>query len=161
MKRLLTSLAAVIALAVAFTGCAKKSSESDHAHAADDHHHSHNHQAPHGGTLVPLGDHQFNLEFVHDATAGKLTAYLLDAHAANFIRSPLAAIDLVVDRNGTPTPLALVAVANTATGETVGNTAEFSAEADWLKNAGPLQLTIPVLMFRNATFTNVTARLEK
>lgn len=152
-------LVSLSALALSLAACGKKSSEP--AQTGDAHTHAHLHQAPHGGTLVPLGEHQFNLEFVHDATAGKLTAYLLDAHAENFIRSPLAAIDLMVERKGTPTPLSLVAVANTATGETVGNTAQFTAEAEWLKDAGPLQLTIPVLMFRNATFTNITARLER
>ncbi len=152
-------LLSLSALALFLSACGKKS--SDHAPAPDAHTHAHVHRAPHGGTLVPLGDHQFNLEFVHDAATGKLTAYLLDAHAENFIRSPLAAIDLVIDRAGTPTPLSLVAVANAATGETVGNTAEFAAEAEWLKTAGPLQLTIPVLMFRNATFTNIAARLER
>lgn len=154
-------LVSLCALTLVLTGCAKKSSDDARSADAHDHDHAHAHQAPHGGTLVPLGVHQFNLEFVHDAAAGKLTAYLLDAHAENFIRSPLRAIDIVVDRAGTPTPLSLVAVANAATGETAGNTAEFSAEAEWLKNHGPLQLTIPVIMFRNAAFTNITARLEK
>jgi hypothetical protein len=110
---------------------------------------------------VPLGEHLYNLEFVHDGANGKLTAYLLDAHAENFIRGPLAAINLTVDVNGTPKPITLFAVANPATGEIVGDTSEYSAQADWLKaTAAPLKIVIPVLIIRDATFRNIPATIK-
>lgn len=155
-------LALTLAAATFLSGCAKQSTDNDrNGSSAAAAAHDHNFPAPHGGTLVELGNHLYLLELVHDPAAGKLTAYLLDAHAENFIRSPLAAIDLLVSRDGAPAPLSLVAVANSATGETVGNSAEFAAEAEWLKTAAPLNITIPILMFRGATFTDITARLEK
>lgn len=161
--RLPSALLLFLTAAVLFsTACSKR--HADHAHATDSASssaapHTHAHHAPHGGTLLPLGDHLYNLEFVHDPAAGTLTAWVLDAHAENFLRSPLAAINVVIDRNGTPTPLTLAAVANTATGETVGDTSEFSAQADWLKSAAPLRLTIPILIFRDATFRDLSTVL--
>jgi hypothetical protein len=155
--RFLTVALAALAF---FSACAKKSGPDQAANGSAAAH-DHNFPAPHGGTLVELGNHLYLLELVHDRDAGKLTGYILDAHAENFIRSPLAAIDLVVNHDGATTPLSLIAVANSATGETVGNSAEFAAEADWLKTTAPLNITIPILMFRGATFTDITARLEK
>lgn len=141
--------------------CSKNSRDRDQAAstpAADPH--DHNFPAPHGGTLVELGNHLYLLEFVHDPAAGKLTAYLLDAHAENFIRTPLAAIDLTVALNGAPEPFTLNAVENPATGETIGNSAEFAVEAESLKTPGPLNVTIPILMIRDRTFTNVSTTVN-
>jgi len=50
---------------------------------AHDHHHHHgeDHKAPHGGTLVALGDHQYHAEIVWDETAKTITVYVLDGEA--------------------------------------------------------------------------------
>src|SRR5580693_8882440 len=40
---------------------------------------------PHGGTPVTLGD-DYQIEWVRDATAGKLQAYILDGEMENFVR---------------------------------------------------------------------------
>ncbi|MBK7495896.1 MAG: hypothetical protein IPI28_11060 [Candidatus Omnitrophica bacterium] len=54
--------------------------DHDHNHASDshDHNHDHHHAAPHGGTMVALGDHMAHLELVLDSQNGTLTAYILD-----------------------------------------------------------------------------------
>ena len=51
-------------------------------------HHQHHdvHIAPHGGTLVELGDHEFNLEFVHEEDTGSLGIYVLGPHAEKYLR---------------------------------------------------------------------------
>ena len=77
------------AMAVVVSGCGEHDD-----HAGHDHGKGHAHTAPHGGTLVELGAHQGNVEFVRDAAGGKLTAYILDAHAENFVRVPLDAFTL-------------------------------------------------------------------
>src|SRR5688572_24917711 len=102
----------------------------------------HTHRAPHGGTLVEIGEHAYNLELVRDAAAGKLTAYLLDGHAENFVRIAAPSIEFVALTGGQRRPLSLKAVANPSTGETIGNTSQFEAQADWLKSAGELPGTI-------------------
>jgi hypothetical protein len=121
------TLLALFALVV--SGCSK----SSHQHAASG---GHAHTAPHGGTLIELGEHAYNLEFVRDRATGTLTVYVLDGHAENFVRIAASAIELVAMPGGQHTPVSLKPVANTATGETVGNTSQFEVQADWLKTAG-------------------------
>ena len=87
------------------SACAKKSDADSHADHA---HRGHVHTAPHGGVLIEVGDHQYNLEFVHDRSAGSLTVYVLDAHAENFVRVALAALDFKALVNGAPQPLAML-----------------------------------------------------
>src|SRR5690349_10658250 len=110
-------------LTLTLAGCSKHESHGGGG--------GHVHRAPHGGTLVELGEHTYNLELVRDADAGKLTAYVLDGHAENFIRIPAASFELVAFAGGERKTLTLRAVANSATGETVGNTSQFEAQADW------------------------------
>ena len=153
------NLNAFLVLSVAALGlfllpaCSKKPAGHAHGH--------HQHTAPHGGTLIELGEHQFNLEFVRDAAAGTLTAYVLDGHAENFIRLPLPAIPLTAMVNGMPQPLALAATASTATGETVGDTSQFVAQADWLKTASSFDVVIPALDIRGAMFADVKFNFPK
>ncbi len=124
-------LALALFLAFILGGCAKKSDHAGHAHG-----HAHTHVAPHGGTLVELGDHAYNLELLRDRATGKLTAWVLDGHAEHFVRLPIKSFQLVAMPGGTYTPLMLQAVANSATGETVGDSSQFEVQADWLKTAG-------------------------
>src|SRR5690349_2906424 len=101
MRNLSVLLTAVFSAAalVGVAACSKKhTEESDHQPHAHAHHH--HHTAPHGGTLVELGEHAFNLELVRDEPTGALIAYVLDAHAENFVRLPLRTIELVVTING-------------------------------------------------------------
>lgn len=141
----------LLALTALFTACSKH----DHNHAADHDHHGHTHTALHGGTLVEIGEHQFNVELLLDASAGKLTVWLLDAHAEHFVRSALPALEVTLQHNGAPRPLALLPVANAATGEIIGNTSQFEATADWLQGVGPLAGEFPRLDFRGAVFSAV------
>jgi hypothetical protein len=128
--RLLLALAGVAVLA---TACSKSGSH-DHDKKSD--HTGHVHVAPHGGTLIEIGEHAYNVELLRDRAAGKLTAWILDAHAENFVRVKATELALVAMPGGLYTPLQLRAVANAATGETIGDTSQFEIEADWLKTAG-------------------------
>jgi hypothetical protein len=121
----------------------------------------HTHQAPHGGTLIEVGEHAYNVELVRDPEAGKLTAYVLDAHAENFIRINVPAIELVAFTGGERRSLTLRAVANSATGETVGDTSQFDAQADWLKNTGEFPGEFPLLDIRGTKFQNVALYLGR
>lgn len=121
----------------------------------------HVHRAPHGGTLIEVGQHAYNLELVHDRAAGKLTVYVLDAHAENFVRIPAPQIELIAITGGERRPLALQAVANTATGETVGNTSQFEAQADWLKSVTEFPGTVTEVEIRGTKFRNLAIYLRK
>jgi hypothetical protein len=147
----LSFLPALLVMAVLMTvGCSRH--EHDHAAHA---HHGHAHQAPHGGTLIELGDHQFNLELLHDRGAGTLTAFVLDGHAEHAVRVPANEIRLLLDREGRTEPLSLAAVANPLSGETVGDTSEFRAEAEWLKEATMVSGHIAAITVRGVTFRDV------
>lgn len=155
--KILSSIFAFASVAlVVFTGtaCSKKSAHED----AHPHHH---HTAPHGGTLVEVGEHQFTVELVRDAAAGTLLAYILDAHAENFVRVPSPAITLIATVNATPRLVTLNAVASAETGETVGDTSFFSGQADWLKTTPTFDAVIPTLVIHGATFADVKFNFPK
>ncbi len=121
----------------------------------------HSHQAPHGGTLIEIGEHAFNLELVRDPVAGKLTAYVLDGHAENFVRTAAPAIELIAIVGAERRPLKLLPVANGATGETVGDTSQYEGQADWLKTAAEFPGTIRSLEIRGTKFENIAVYLRK
>jgi hypothetical protein len=144
-----------LALTLAFAaGCSR-----GHNHGAASG--GHVHTAPHGGTLIEVGDHAYNLELVRDAAAGKLTVYVLDGHAENFVRIAAPSIELVAITGGERRPLTLQAVANPATGETIGNTFQFEARADWLKTTAEFPATVPSLEIRGTKFNNIGVYLKR
>jgi hypothetical protein len=117
----------------------------------------HIHVAPHGGTLVELGDHLGNVEFVLQSSAGMLTAYFLDAHAEQPVRLQQPTLTLQIEGQGvTPAiTLTLQAVASSLTGETVGDTSQFQASHDALAARTHLQGVIEKVEYRGRTFTQV------
>ena len=156
MKPSVLAASCLVALSVILAGCGRQDSpEHDHAGRDHDHGHGHEHVAPHGGTVVVLGDEAFHLEFLRDATEGALTAWVLDAHMENFVRIPAREIPLIAVVDGTPHPLSLFAVSNPATGETEGDTSEFVGQAEWLKTAGLFETILPSITVRGVTFNDV------
>lgn len=151
MKTLPALLAAISLLAL-IAGCGRREEKSSPEH---------HHVAPHGGTLVPLGDHEFNLEFVLDAATGTLTAYVLDGHAANFVRIPATSFQVAAKRADGEDTLEFKATANPATGETVGNTAQFAAQADWLKTSGVFDGVLKELAIRSKSYASIAFKFPK
>ena len=84
--------------------------------------HLHVDTPPHGGTPVALGD-DYQIEWVLDAPAGLLQAYVLDGEMENYVRIAPPSFDLAVKFPGHEEALHFAAIANTATGEKVGGTA--------------------------------------
>ena len=115
----------------------------------------HVHTAPHGGTLVELGEHAYSLELVRDAATGRLSAYVLDGHAENFIRVKAASLEIVATVGTEKRPLMFRAMANPATGETVGDTSQFDAEAEWLKTTATFDARLTAIEIRGTRFTDV------
>jgi hypothetical protein len=123
--------------------------------------HKHEHHPPHGGTAVELGAEEYHVEFVRDADAGKLQAYVLDGELENFIRvaQPLLEVDAQV--SGRPEKLVLTAIASHATGETVGDTSLFEATADWLKTTPAFDAVLKEVTVRGKTYTNIVFNFPK
>jgi hypothetical protein len=123
--------------------------------------HKHEHRPPHGGTPVVLGDEAYHIELVLDSSAGTLQAFVLDGEMENFIRSAAPSVEIVADVGGEPRTLVLAAVANPATGETVGDSALFEAQADWLRSAREFDAVLKSVTIRGTTFTNVRFNFPK
>jgi hypothetical protein len=153
----------VVLVLTAFSNaaCGRKEHAEDHdhlqahEHEALDHGHAHAHEAPHGGSAVVLGDEAFHLEFVRDAATGTLTVYVLDGEMEQFVRVPALEFEVVAIVDGRPEPLVFRAVANRVTGETAGDTAQFEAQAEWLKTAESFDATLTSLTVRGVMFEAV------
>jgi zinc/manganese transport system substrate-binding protein len=115
----------------------------------------HRDQPPQGGTAVALGDGAYHLEFVRDAGAGRLDAYVLDDEMEEFVRISAPSFDAVATVRGERRPLLFTAVASPATGETVGDTSCFEAQAGWLREDGDFDLVLPRLDLGGSTFTGI------
>ena len=97
----------------------------------------HLHRAPHGGTLVELGEEFAHVELLVDGTTGAATAFVLDGEAEGSFPVAQPALEFTGRRDGPEFPFALAAVANPLTGETVGRTSEFRGRCDALRGATP------------------------
>jgi hypothetical protein len=149
----LTALSGLLLLVpvVLVTGCAKSSSGPVTVSPPA----KHEHRPPHGGTPVELGEEVYHVELVLDAATGRLSAYLLDGEMEHFIRSAAPSFEMTALVNGEMKTLTLRAVANPATGETVGDTSAFETQADWLKTTKTFDGVIKSLAVRGTTFTDV------
>ncbi|MCW5558079.1 MAG: hypothetical protein KIT22_09660 [Verrucomicrobiae bacterium] len=153
--------AAAIVLGIALAclgpwGCG----DSDHPHAEDSHAAGgHAHEPKYGGKLIELGEHEGNVELVLDPAAGKLTLYVLDAHAENFVRLPLETISVTAEATDGPKTLVLKPVANPVTGETPGNTSQFEGVEEWLKTSPKLTGRIPELPVKSKTYRDIAFQL--
>ena len=139
-----------------FAACSKPGPATAAAPAA-----KHEHQAPHGGTPVVLGHEAYHLELVRDAATGRLTAYVLDGEMDNFVRVKAASFEVVASGGAAKRVLVFHAIANPATGETVGDTSQFEARADWLKTEATFDATLTALDIRGTAFTAVVFNFPK
>jgi hypothetical protein len=142
------AVALLLMVLLGLAGCAKH--ESAPASAG-----GHAHAAPHGGVLVELGHHEAALEFKFDAARGILQAWVLDAHAENFVRTSQRGFEVEAVAGDRGRLLDFVAVANTLTGETVGDTALFEVEAAWLRDAKAFDGRVKAITVRGKTFRDV------
>jgi hypothetical protein len=149
MTEMRTGPAILISALAFFAGCSKAPAPaSGQTHLHVDH-------PPHGGTAIVLGDEAYHIELVLDSTTGTLQAYVLDGEMEDFVRSAMPSIEIAATVGGAPRTIILAAVANPATGETVGDTSLFEARADWLMSAREFDGVLKDITIRGTTFTGV------
>ncbi len=147
-----------IVLAAGFiSGCSKTETAVPPNPAA----HHHEHKPPHGGAPVELGEEENHVEFVLDAPNGELQAFVLDGEMEDFVRIAAPALEIAVQASGRREHLVLQAVANHATGETVGDTSLFEARADWLKTTPAFDGVLKNITVHGKTYTNIAFNFPK
>jgi hypothetical protein len=121
----------------------------------------HHHEPPHGGTGVVLGDEEYHLEFVLNAAAGKMQTYVLSAHMENFVRISAESFAVTAKLRDREETLTFKPVANSATGETVGDTSMFETQADWLKANKTFDAVLKEITIKGKTYENVAFNFPK
>jgi len=72
-----------------------------------------------------------------------------------FVRSPNSSVTIVAKFGGRTQTLVLGAVANPATGETVGDTSLFQGRADWLKTTPSFEGSLVSVTVQKTTFAGI------
>jgi hypothetical protein len=70
-------------------------------------------------------------------------------------------LEIVALVNGAAQTLVFKPVASPVTGETVGDTAQFEAKADWLKTTDKFDATLKSIVIRGTTFAEVKFNFPK
>ncbi|MEM9381121.1 MAG: hypothetical protein AAGB93_14310 [Planctomycetota bacterium] len=145
--------ATVAAVAAALTACGGSDGHGDHDHE----HEGHVHVAPNGGTLVELGDHVANVEFLLDSETGEMTMFALGAHAETSLRSPSESVTITIDNHGESTfDVVLAAQAAELSGETVGDSSKFVGKSDDLVGVDHFHGLIKTFNLKGTEWTDVT-----
>ena len=95
------------------------------------------------------------MEILREAESGKLKLWVLDGHLENFIRVKIESFEVKAAFGDRAESLTFLAMPNSATGETVGDTSYFEAQADWLKETGKFTAEIVSLDIRGSKFEGV------
>jgi len=139
-------------------GCSKTEKTSTPAPEAV---HTYKPHSLHGGTLVKLGQDEYCIELALDMPAGKLQAYIMDGEAEDFVRVPEKSFEITARLPGREEVLTLKAVPNAATGETVGDTALFEVDSDWLKTTPEFDAVIKELTVGGNKYQNIAFNFPK
>ncbi|HLX63587.1 MAG TPA: hypothetical protein VKX17_20120 [Planctomycetota bacterium] len=129
---------------------------------------AHEHHPPHKGTLVEFGEEFAHLELVIDQASGKITGYVLDGEAEKAVRISQKEIVINVmkaEKPGTGPSEAfsvtLAAQESALSGEKVGDTSEFAAQSDKLKNLPVFDGTLAIVNVKGKDFKNVKFNFPK
>ena len=145
-----------ILIALFVVGCA----EHQHDESCKSHGGLHVHEPLLGGQLMALGEHGsgYNLELLIDEN-NRFSVYILDAHAENFVRIEQESLQVdLSDEN--KTSIILHAVADSATGETVGNTSHFQSKGT-VENFLPLNGIIQMIEIGSKQYSEIDFAFPK
>lgn len=154
----------VLIFALSQVGCEGEGGQVDeytHAESENHHHEPHYHEPPHGGAGVTLGNEDAHIEFLADAEEGTVTAWFFKPHMEQYLRMDLESFEVLVKRSEGEIKLVFEALANPGTGETVGNTSQFVANAEWLGKAETFDAVIPEITVLGKTYNNLEFNYPK
>ena len=110
---------------------------------------------------MELGEEEYHVEVVRDAAAGKLQAFVLDGELENFVRIAAPSLEMTATVSGHEEKLVFLPIANNATGEKVGDTSLFEAQADWVKATPAFDAVLKEITVRTKTYSNVAFSFPK
>ena len=158
MKSILIILVGFLC-AICLIGCGSDHpNDHDHKHTHSEPHH---HEPPHGGAGVTLGDEDAHIEFLAVPQDGILYAWFFKPHMASYLRVEFESFNIVVKQPDGEVKLKFEAVANPGTGETVGNTSQFVAKAEWLGEEKSFDAALPEITVLGKVYRNVAFNYPK
>ena len=120
----------------------------------------HQHQPPHGGTVIELGPDRHHLELVHEVGSEQITAYVLDGEMEKFVRIPQSQFQIRVSGSAAGL-LDFHAVESAATGERVGDTSAFTASAPWLRTNAVFDGTLSEIKIEGQAYRDISFNYPK
>lgn len=144
-----------VLVALGQVGC---SGGHDHDHSLAGPHH---HEPPHGGAGVTLGDEAAHIEFLADAETGTMIAWFFTPHMERYLRIQAESFEVLAKLPDGEARLTFRAVANAGTGETVGDTSQFVAQADGLAGVESFDAVLPEVTVRGTVYRNVAFNYPK
>ena len=144
-----------VLVAIGQAGCSG-GHDHDHPHAGP-----HHHEPPHGGAGVTLGDEEAHSEFLVDAEAGTATAWFFKPHMERYLRIKAESFAVLAKLPDGEARLTFAAVANAGTGETIGDTSQFVARADWLASVVSFDAVLPEVSIRGRVYRSVAFNYPK
>jgi hypothetical protein len=160
MARSRPSVAALLLGAAALLAACDGGHDHDHG-PGEEAGKAHEHEAPHGGTLVVLGEEFAHVEIAVDRATGAVTAWILDGEAEKAVRVAQPSLSLVATVGGKAVTVDLAAVANPLTGETAGDSSEFRGSSEALKGADRFEASLGPLSVKGTAFAKTPFRFPE
>jgi hypothetical protein len=157
LMRLIPAMTATVLGGLLLAGCGKSADATAQPQPA----YHHKDKPLHGGTPVVLGSDEYHLEFVLDAPSGRMEAYVMDGEFENFVRIEAASFEITAKSGDGDRKLVFRAVADNATGEKVGDTAQFEVQADWLRGVTNFEAVLKDLSIRGSNYRQITFNFPK
>jgi len=110
---------------------------------------------------VTLGDEEAHIEFLVDAEAGTVTAWFFKPHMEQYLRIKAESFAVLAKLPDGEAKLTFAAVPNAGTGETVGNTSQFVARADWLAGVESFDAVLLEVSVRGRVYRSVSFNYPK
>lgn len=149
----------LLALSLTLLGCGNGDHDHEHDHHDEHAHDDHHHAPPRGGIMIELGEHEYQVEFKMQPEVERFTMWIMDGHAESPVRIEAETVKMIIHHESPSGPAdadyELAAVANENTGETVGNTSQFSIPIDRLGTLGSFKATLRSLTIRGKEFKDI------
>tara|TARA_B100001250_G_scaffold17463_1_gene15155 strand:+ start:706 stop:1182 length:477 start_codon:yes stop_codon:yes gene_type:complete len=143
--------------AICLIGCGS-GQQNEHEHTHSEPHH---HEPPHGGAGVTLGEEDAHIEFLAGSKDGIVYAWFFKPHMSSYLRVEFGSFNIVVKRPDGEVNLKFEAVANPGTGETIGDTSQFVAKAEWIAEENSFDAVLPEITVLGKVYRNVAFNYPK